>query len=480
MRAFNAGCTQYDPVFGSAIRGSEDCLYLNVWRPRDTEAGLPVYVFIHGGGNSMGYATQIPDYQGNRIAARSRMVFVSLNFRLGPFGWFSHPALRVGQSDLDASGNYGTLDIIKALEWIQNNIEAFGGDPRRVTVTGQSAGGIDVLSLLISPLARGLFQRAMSQSGAARTSGIEEADAMSRSVIEQLLVADGTARTRAVAAEAAEAMAPSALRAYLRKKSDRQILRCYGPPHMGMIDNPAVLRDGVVIQRDGFDSLATGSYASRVPVILGSNRDELKTFLAFSNAIPWQGELYQAVVKYGSERWRASGVDEVARRIASHADQPSVYAYRFDWGALDSNGGSVLPGAWGRRLGAFHGLDVPFFLGNDTIFGALQLLLFDGANQPGRKALSGAMMAYLASFARTGDPNPPGAVLPDWPAWPKEPGAAMALVFDARKESVALSLVSEQLTDEGVLDAVRTDLTEPLQGQVLAYLVRSKTPAGFR
>ena len=157
----------------------------------------------------MGSATQLSDYHGNRLASRSRLVFVSLNYRLGPFGWFTHPALRQGQPDLDASGNYGLLDMIKALEWIRDNIEAFGGDPQRVTVTGHSAGAMDVLALLIAPKARGLFQRAMAQSGVARTSSVAEADLMSRSVVEQLLVADGTVKTHAQADATARAMTPS-------------------------------------------------------------------------------------------------------------------------------------------------------------------------------------------------------------------------------------------------------------------------------
>jgi para-nitrobenzyl esterase len=104
-RSFNAGCTQFSPAFKGSITGSEDCLYLNVWRPQGTETGLPVYVWIHGGGNSIGSATMVPDYYGNRIAAHSRVVFVSMNYRLGPFGWFTHPALRDGASSEDASGN---------------------------------------------------------------------------------------------------------------------------------------------------------------------------------------------------------------------------------------------------------------------------------------------------------------------------------------------------------------------------------------
>jgi para-nitrobenzyl esterase len=479
-RSFNAGCTQYEVLSPNTIRGSEDCLYLNLWRPQDGETGLPVYAFIHGGSNSMGWSTQVADYQGNRIAARSRMVFVSINYRLGPFGWFTHPALRSGQSALDASGNYGLLDMIKALEWIRDNIRAFGGDPQHVTLTGQSAGAMDVLALLIAPKAKGLFQRAMAQSGVARTSTVAEADLMSRSVIEQLLVADGTAETHAQADAAAKAMSPSGLAAYLRQKSDREILRTYGPSKSGIIANPDVLNDGTVIPIEGFGSFATGRYPSKVPIILGGNREELKSILDSSKAIPWQDELYQAVVKYGSARWRAFGVDEIAHVLATAPAQPPVYTYRFDWGAPDAEGRSVLPGTWGKRLGAFHALDVPFFLGNDTIFGALQVFLFTPENEPGRKALSAAMMAYLAAFARTGNPNPPGSTLPKWLPWSTRPGSVKALVFDAGPGALAIRTSTTELTDASVLKAVNTDLVEPLRGNVLRYMDQMKYPWGLR
>ncbi|HSV92436.1 MAG TPA: carboxylesterase family protein [Desulfobacterales bacterium] len=479
-RSFNDGCTQYEVLAANKIRGSEDCLYLNVWRPRDAETGLPVYVFIHGGGNSIGWATQIADYEGSRLTARSRMVFVSFNYRLGPFGWFTHPALRTGQSALDASGNYGLLDMIKALEWVRDNIKAFGGDPKRVTLTGHSAGAMDVLALLIAPKARGLFQRAMAMSGVARTSTVAEADLMSRSVIEQLLVADGTATTRAEADAATTAMSATALAAYLRGKSDREILRTYGSPVRGIIANPDVLNDGTVIPLEGFSSFATGRYASRVPLILGGNREELKLFLESSRLIPWQGELYQAVVKYGTARWRAFGVDEVAHMLVASTGQPPVYTYRFDWGAPDAEGTSVLPGAWGKRLGAFHGLDVPFFLGNDTILGALQAFLFTPENEKGRKELSAAMMEYLAAFARTGNPNPPGSKLPKWQPWSTRPGTMKALVFDAGPDALAIRISTTELTDASVLKAANAELVEPLRGNVLRYLDQMKNPWSLR
>ena len=482
--SFNAGCTQFSPVFQGSIVGSEDCLYLNVWRPRDAQDRLPVYVWIHGGGNSIGSATMVSDYFGNRLAARSRMVFVSMNYRLGPFGWFTHPAFRdpamPGADPLDASGNYGTLDIIQSLKWVRENIAAFGGDPGNVTITGESAGGFNVLSLLISPPAAGLFQRAMSQSGSASTRGVEEADATSRGVLEQLLVVSGKAHNREQAAIVAAAMNPEAIRTFLRSRTDRQIMQCYSRVSMAMIDNPSLIRDGTVLPLDGFDSLSTGEYPGKVPLILGTNKEELKLFLALSGKPPWRSDLFAAVVKYGTDRWKVSGVDEVARRASAHQDQPPVYAYQFSWGAPDAAGRSVMPGNWGRRLGAFHSLEIPFFLGTDTLEGVLQGLLFTRANQPGRKALSAAMMDYAAQFARTGNPNRPGSGLPEWKSWTNTPGAEKLMLLDASDSRATLSMSTIELTDQGVLDAVSTDLAEPLRSQVMEALEKSAMSATVR
>lgn len=478
--SFNGGCTAFSEVIPGRIVGSEDCLYLNVWRPRDGETGLPVYVWIHGGGNSTGSSTRVSDYYGNRIAARSRVVFVSVDYRLGPFGWFTHPALREGASREDDSGNFGTLDIIQALKWIRGNIEAFGGDPDLVTVTGESAGGIDVLSLLISPAARGLFQQAMSQSGAALTRSVEEADASSQRVLERLLLEDGKARTAAAAAEVAGRMSPGAIRAYLRSKSDRRILSLYHVFGMGMIENPAILRDGAVIPLQGYDVLKTGDYPNKVPVILGSNADELKIFLRFGSRIPWQSDLYQAASRYGSARWKVSGVDEVARRLVGNDDQPRVYAYQFRWGTLDAHGKSPLPNMWGSELGAFHSLDIPFFLGHDTALGVFQVLLFSWQNEPGRKALSAAMMRYLARFARTGDPNPPDGSLPVWAPWSRAPGGPRYITFDVRGDKPTLDMSTEELTDAGVLASASADLAEPLRSRTLDYLRASPLPSNVR
>jgi len=422
----------------------------------------------------------VPDYHGNRLAAAGRMVFVSLNYRLGPFGWFTHPALREGASAEDDSGNYGTLDIIQALRWIQENIAAFGGDPDCVTVTGESAGGYNVLSLLISPPARGLFHRAMSQSGSARTRGMDEADDRSAAVLADLLVADGRARSSEEAGRAAAEMGGAQVAAFLRSRTDRQILRRFGSNALSMLDNPAIFRDGAVILAEGFDALATGSYPNKVPVILGCNREELKLFLAFRRSPSWRTALSRAVAKYGSRRGKVTGVDEPARRMSAQPDQPPGYAYLFSWGAPDADGRGVMPGNWGRRLGAFHTLEIPFFLGTDTVDGVFQSLIYSRRNAPGRKSLSAAMMDYAAQFARTGDPNRPASGLPQWTPWTNAGGALKCIVFDASFQKPVIRMSADELTDDAVMASLDADLPEPLRSQVRSALEAPRLPAGVR
>lgn len=479
--SFSSACTQYSAILPGVVFGSEDCLYLNVWRPKSDDGALPVYVWIHGGGNSIGSATTTAEFYGSSVASRSHMVFVSINYRLGPFGWLSHPALREGVSAEDASGNYGTLDIIQALKWVRQNIAAFGGNPENVTIAGESAGGFDVLSLLISPPARGLFQRAISESGAAITHGIDEADAKSREILARLVARDRKVRTHPEGEVLAAAMSNEAIRTFLRSRDDRDILLCYTTWAFGMVDNPSILRDGVVIPSAGFDVLETGDYPGKVPLIIGSNKEEVKLFLLFSGAIPWRSELYAAAAKYGSDLWKAAGVDEVARRLSTHADQPPVYAYRFDWGAVDARGNGPLPGNWGRKLGAFHSLDVPFFLGRDTLDGFLHFFLFTGQNAPGRKALSGAIMQYVARFARTGNPNVqvagPGAEAAEWKPWVNTPGAPKCLIFDVQGDSPSFTMSNIELTEAAVIAEVKADLAEPLRSRTLDFLCRSILPS---
>jgi para-nitrobenzyl esterase len=483
-RSFSGSCTQFQPLTGR-ISGSEDCLYLNIWRPRSAETGLPVYVWIHGGGNSIGSATFVPDYFGHGLASRENLVFVSVNYRLGPFGWFMQPALREGVSAEDDSGNYGTLDLIRALKWIRENIRAFGGDPDTVLIAGESAGAMNVLSLLLAPAARGLFHRAVVESGVPVARDPRAGEEKARQVLLQLLVRSWKASNLKAAEKVLARMKPQEIRAFLRAQPDRRILRCYAPGRSGMIDNPAIFADGFVLPADGFKALERGDYPGKVPVLIGSNLEELKLFLFLAGSPSWKSELYRAVARYGSARWKADGVDGLARRLAANPDQPPVYAYLFAWGAPDEQGRSPLPGRLGERLGAFHSLEVPFFLGTDTIFGRLfGSVLFTEANRAGREALSASITGYLSSFLRFGDPNhslprragesgDPALGHPYWSPWSNEPGGPKCLRLDVRGDATDIRLLNEEVTRESIEAAMAAELSPELLTQTRAFLSRS-------
>ncbi len=184
---FADACPQFDRA--DAVIGNEDCLYLNVWRPQTQQRDLPVYVWIHGGFNTSG-STDVDYYQGGTIAERSNMIVVSIQYRLGALGWLHYAPLQTGNGE-DDSGNYGTLDIIRSLQWVQDNIAAFGGDPENVTVAGESAGAINIISLLTSERASGLFQKAVSQSGLPIVASVDDGEAAARQLTLNVLANDG-------------------------------------------------------------------------------------------------------------------------------------------------------------------------------------------------------------------------------------------------------------------------------------------------
>ena len=301
---FASPCAQLAAPFGGIYdvkrgepAGSEDCLYLNVWTPSFPEGRvpirggrLPVMVWIHGGGNSLGHGGF---FDGSNLAATQDVVVITLNYRLGPLGWFRHPALRSdGTSDAERSGNFGTLDLVRALEWVHDNVAAFGGDPRKVTIFGESAGGTNVATLLVSPLARRLFHRAILESSGLHASSVDEAEHLrddpvpghrhsSGELLLDLLVRDGTATDRAAAKARVAAMTPDEVAGYLRGKSSAELLTAAAPGNFGgLLDFPQVFLDGVVLPREKpFDLLGRRGAYTRVPIMLGTTRDEVKLFL---------------------------------------------------------------------------------------------------------------------------------------------------------------------------------------------------------
>jgi para-nitrobenzyl esterase len=166
-------------------------------------------------------------------------------------------------------------------------------------------------------------------------------------------------------------------------------------------------------------------------------------------------------------------VDGIARRLASIPGQPPVYAYLFSWGAPDASGKSAMPGDSGRRLGAFHSLEIPFFHGIDTVFsGLLDGALLSPANKPGRAALSAAMMDYVASFVRTGDPNREGSGLPRWEAWSNEPAGPRTLLLDADNDGLRVVMGSEEVTLESIREEMKAKLSGAVYEKAADYVNR--------
>jgi para-nitrobenzyl esterase len=455
---YGAPCTQYaSPIGGvpgreGSVVGSEDCLYLNVYAPRVAAdavptgaARWPVMVWIHGGGNSIG---QAGFYDGGHLAAAEHVVVVTVNYRLGPFGWFRHAALRAGSGDpAEQSGNFATLDLIHALTWVHNNIGAFGGNPDNVTIFGESAGGQNVFTLLLAPRAKGLFHRAIVESGGLWSSSAAEGENFvdapdpgdprsSNEVLLALLVADGSAPDRAAARARLNAMTATDIARYLRAKSAAEVMAVYTPwPRNGMLEMPKVFRDGALLpDADPMTRFANADGYNRVPVMLGTNRDENKLFM-FSDPrwvrqyfwiVPRlrDARLYDVTAEYLAAMWKATGADEPA--AALRADNPAVYVYRFDW-----RGEPTLLGAdLGVMLGAAHGFEIPFVFGHFDL-GKDGNMLFTEENRAGREALAKAMMGYWAEFARYGAPRRGGGeAQPEWLPWSTGDWAPKFLVFD--------------------------------------------------
>jgi para-nitrobenzyl esterase len=451
---FGPACPQFASALAGGGRdgevvGSEDCLTLAVWAPPfapDEVPGaghrLPVMVWIHGGGNSLGTTAF---YDGGRLATEQRVLVVALQYRLGPLGWLAQRALRDGADALDASGNYGTLDLVQGLRWVRDNAAAFGGDPGNVTVFGESAGGLDVYTLLLSPLAKGLFHRAIVESGGlwGHEPGPAEAfvDAgpqghpnSSDEVLARALVETGQAASPAAARARVETQGAPELAAWMRSLSPAQLLGAYRSSlAFHMLDAPLVFKDGVVLPKgDWLEALARPDGWNRVPVLLGTNRDEMKLFLFLdprrtSRVLGLFPRLkdeasYLAAADLSSRYWKLRGVDLPAQAML-RSGATEVYAYRWDWREEPKVAGADLS----MMLGAAHGLEVPFVFGHFKM-GPLNVV-FTEANAPGREALSAAMRGYWGAFARDGRPGTGGvAGAPPWTPW--TPGGTTHLVFD--------------------------------------------------
>ncbi len=476
----------------SNMVGEEDCLTVDIYRPDRSgfeDEALPVYVWIHGGSNNFGTAKQ---YDGSALANHSDVVVVVVQYRLGPLGWFFHPEVQTDGADpLSDSGNFGTLDTIRALEWVQANIADFGGDPNNVIITGESAGGHNVLNLMASPEAAGLFHRAMSQSGSMNTRSPTAARNSANSHIEWLirLLEDRKTPDSPITSDQArqireEMEAAGTLGGYLRAAEGRDLYQAVF--NYSSLSAYGAIEDGTVIPTGGWIPRFTSGDFNNVPLILGANEYEQKSFMplygaAVKGALPnvpsppdktwldlldvaFEGsqtldevlptqkdkDTYEVTGYHGGRAWRAKYVDQLARLISQH--QPDTYAYDFRWGTQSG------PSPFNFIYGAGHAADISFFFGTgDGLFE----LPFTEENEPGRVALQKSMMNYLADFARDGDPNGSySEAQPEWSRWTPASGQNKVIVFDATTAEADISMSAEELTLASVNTAWAAALAE--------------------
>jgi para-nitrobenzyl esterase len=377
---------------------SEDCLYLNLWAPpRRAGRGLPVIVWIHGGGYANGSAA-MPLYHGDRLARKGVLV-VTIAYRLGALGFLAHPALSA-ESPHRSSGNYGLMDQIAALEWVRRNITAFGGDPDRVTIAGQSAGAMAVSALLTSPRAQGLFQRAIAQSGG---------------IFEPLQLAPGylLANAERDGASYMESLGAHTLGAMRMLPAERLT--------GGAVSHPVIEPD--VLPLSPYDAYVQGRYHD-VPLLLGSNSEEARALVdvtavradhfeaditasfgplppALPAAYPHATDPQAREGRLGFERDLRFGWDMWAWARLAQAGRSPVYYYSFEqrppFPAASAYAG------WG----ASHFAELWY--------------MFDHLGQApwawcgADHKLAAAMSGYWVHFAATGDPN--GSGMPHWPAF---------------------------------------------------------------
>jgi len=396
----------FDDIDPTVAGVSEDCLYLNVWTPALGGAErLPVMVWIHGGGFAVGSGTE-PRYDGAKLAARGVLV-VTLNHRLNALGFLAHPELSA-ESPLHISGNYGMLDLVAALQWVARNIQAFGGDPEAVTIAGESAGSIAVSALMASPLARGLFSRAIGESGAMFPSPSRRAA--------------GLAEAERAGLEFARKAGAKTL-AELRSKSAEEILAAN--PGMGFW--PVI--DGYFLPRPPDQIFADGAQ-NDVALLAGWNKDEGFNFTLLQGA--------DAPGAY-ADKVRAIFADRAGEALALYpAGEPSldkksarelggdltiihgawawleaqkksgrceIYRYRFDRAPRTPD--DWFAHAPSREAGAFHAAEILYVFDN--------LHAFPWILTEDDQRVADLMSSYWLNFIKTGNPN--GAGLPAWPSF---------------------------------------------------------------
>ncbi|HEY6337670.1 MAG TPA: carboxylesterase family protein [Candidatus Sulfotelmatobacter sp.] len=404
---FGSPCSQLSAPWFQYIEGNEDCLYLNVWTTElRASANRPVVVYFHGGSNTQGYSQMTPL---GPPFSRMGLVVVSANYRLGPFGFLAHPAL-TAESEHHSSGNYGLLDQVQALKWVKENIREFGGDPNRVTVMGQSAGAVDICLLMASPLAQGLFERAILESGECQDTLNED---IRMPIKYNLITTTGESSGERLAKGLGVTGGPEALQS-LRGIPETQILKAWKNDPGLHFD---AIVDGWIIPRQPSRIFAEGKQM-RIPILVGSNADEATVFghNDLKTVDDYKRHLQQDTGEYSEEEFDMypvrSDADVPLRSIQLESDEFACAAYSIAQANTSVGLKSYLyyftyidPGKR-SRLGAHHG---------EELFFMTDSFPSDWEHTSEDQQLGKLMRRYWVEFVSTGDPNFDGA--PHWPAY---------------------------------------------------------------
>ena len=482
-RQFGNACLQIGRIYGPGANnrfddtiastldqlvGSEDCLTLNIWRPSSNQDKLPVLLFVHGGSAISGY-TADPVYDGAALAKAANAVVVTANYRLDILGFMQLPQMQTGAA---TTGNFALLDNIQALSFIQRNIGKFGGDAGNVTLMGQSAGAINALALLTADKAKGLFHRIVPISGglslpsnlpAGTLSTIKPASAyaiQASMLLAHLMVADGLATDLNGAAAVAAGWSAQQVAIYLRGKDGSVLLKTLAAKGL---TSAGPIPDGLLLPTDPMAAIAAGRY-NKVPVMAGYTAEEGKLFAPLLAALGGKpgfkitdaqrfammqrfdpdaapgslsvgdiidpsylpvdaaGSGYNAKMALLGRLFINPSRDNLLNTLLTQ--QSDVWAYRFDW--------AQQPAPWNTVYGAAHAFDLPFMFSNfgPSVFSRASN---SRANEPGRRALSGAMTASLKAFMQSGNPQNQ-ALGQTWNRWPS------TLVFDADLTTLRIGL----------------------------------------
>jgi para-nitrobenzyl esterase len=422
---FGSQCIQPAVMGLAPTNANEDCLSLNVWTPNPVPVDAPVMLWIHGGGFAIGAGSQ-DIYDGDSLTQQG-VILVTINYRMGALGFVAHEALTAEDDDHPASGNYGMMDQQAALQWVQENIEAFGGDPDNVTIFGESAGGSSVCLHLVMPRSAGLFHRAIIESGNcgfAPTLADAEADGVVLAEALDCDESDDIAACMRAVEPAAILNALSFSASFLFGSGVR-----WGP-----------IEDGLVITAQPVVDFASGNY-QQVPLLLGSNADEGTLFVALEESEFTEEDLTAFLDTYFADDAEAIAAEypledydtvndavallageaffncptrALARAVSASVD--ATYLYHFErevnFPIFDD-------------LGAFHSAEILFVFGNSL----MRIVNLSVEDQP----LVDAMQGYWTRFAATGDPN--GGEEPSWPTYNEEADQHQVLDLEVRTES---------------------------------------------